>query len=127
MGLHLQWNGVTKCGNGGVDGEGVKVRIFLVRPPILGNSPPSTAPTFLKYTLLYIAEKPVNRGIAAFFWVEEGGEHPEGGCKRGTGEGARGVWEGTEWRRLGCCTATAYRTQHSPASSWLNQADEATN
>lgn len=32
--------GVTKSGNGGVDGEGVKVRIFLVRPPILGNSPP---------------------------------------------------------------------------------------
>lgn len=30
MGLHLQWNGVTKCGNEGVDGEGVKVRIFSV-------------------------------------------------------------------------------------------------
>ena len=40
MGLHLQWNGVTKCGNGGMDGEGVKVRIFSVCPPILGNSPP---------------------------------------------------------------------------------------
>ena len=27
--------------------------------------------------------------------------------------------------RRGCCTAAAYRTQHYPASSWLNQADEA--
>ena len=75
--------GVTKSGNEGVDGEGVKVRIFTVCPPILGNSPPSTAPTFLKYTLLYIAEKPVNRGIAAFFGVEEGGEHPEKGGSGG--------------------------------------------
>lgn len=27
--------------------------------------------------------------------------------------------------RRGCCTAAAYRTQHYPAASWLNQADEA--
>jgi len=42
----------------------------------------------LKYTLLYIAEKPVNRGIAAFFGVEEGGEHPE----KGVQEGVQGVF-----------------------------------
>lgn len=71
-----------------MDGEGVKVRIFLVRPPILGNSPPLNGTHLFEIHIIIYAEKPVNRGIAAFFGVEEGGEHPEGGA-RGVQEGSR--------------------------------------
>ena len=87
----------------------------------MGNSPPSTAPTFLKYTLLYIAEKPVNRGIAAFFGVEEGGEHPGKGVQEGYRRGREWEEGGTRSR----CTAAAYRTGAAEASRGLNQADEA--
>jgi hypothetical protein len=56
--------------------------------------------------------------------IREGNTRKKG-CKRGTGGVARGDREGTERMRRGCCTAAAYRTQHYPAASWLNQADEA--
>ena len=36
-GLHLMEKGVTKSGNGGVDGEGVKVRIFFGSTPNFGQ------------------------------------------------------------------------------------------
>lgn len=49
--------GVTKSGNEGVDGKGVKVRIFSVRPPIFGDSPPLNDPHFFEIHIIIYSVK----------------------------------------------------------------------
>lgn len=54
--------GVTKSGNEGVDGEGVKVRIFSVCPPILGNNPPLNGTHLFEIHIIIYSVKACKQG-----------------------------------------------------------------
>lgn len=59
--------GVTKSGNEGVDGEGVKVRIFSVLPPILGDSPPLNDTHLFEIHIIIYSGKARKQGDCGVF------------------------------------------------------------
>lgn len=59
--------GVTKSGNEGVDGEGVKVRIFSVCPPILDDSPPLNGTHLFEIHIIIYSGKARKQGDCGVF------------------------------------------------------------
>ena len=87
LGIHLWKFGNSKSGNGGVDGKGVKVRIFSVWPPILGNSPPLNGTHLFEIHIIIYSVKPDKQGDSGGFTGHGGRGTPQEG---GAGGGTRG-------------------------------------
>ena len=70
-------------------GEGVKVRIFLVQPPILGDSPPLNDTHLFEIHIIIYSVKACKQGDYGCFrgWIGRG--TPREGGARGVQEGSR--------------------------------------